>query len=139
MELEVCTTAEAFKDIVSYTPNDFLLELATVLSLATQGVEGEAIAFCEPTAYALNFSPSPAKNELLFRIVEYPDRQRRSRSGHAVSSFQAGVLDVVVPFWRAFRHPEGQLTPTEYRRAMRRDFPSSCIQRLSQIVSEQRV
>ena len=51
IEVAVSTTEEDFKEAVSYTPNDFILELTTALSLAVQGVVGVAVASCEPITY----------------------------------------------------------------------------------------
>ena len=138
VELRVNTAENEFRDVVSYTPNDFVLELATALSLAIQGVNGEAVACCEPTTYVLTFSPAPNTNELRFQIIKYPDWQRRPRSGCTILSLQASIIDVVSPFWRALRALEGAVPAAEYREGMRRAFPSSCVEKLSQLLSEQR-
>jgi len=135
IELTVATPAQSLREVVSYTPNDFVLELTTALSLAMQGCQGEAIAHCEPTTFSLTFSPSNREDVLLLQILKYADWQRNGHSASVVLAIEASKLNVVLPFWRALRQLEGQVSATQYREAMRMDFPSTALQRLTQVVS----
>jgi len=127
IEVAVSTTEEDFKEAVSYAPNDFILELATALSLAMQGVNAVAVASCEPVTYEVTFSGVSGTNMTHLQIVWYADWNREGKSARAVLSCQTTRLGIVLPFWRALRNLEGRLAATEYREAMRRDFPSSCL------------
>jgi hypothetical protein len=138
IELAVSTTEEEVKQVVSYTPNDFVLELATALSLLMQGADGVAVASCEPITYELTFLNMTAPFVTQLQIVKHPDWNRNRRLGSVILSFQATRLGIVLPFWRALRDLEGRCSGAEYREAMRKDFPSACMQRLSQLVSDQR-
>jgi hypothetical protein len=139
IEFAVSTTEEVFKEAISFTPNDFVLELAAALSLAMQGVDGMAVASCEPNTYELTFSEVSATNMTHLQVVKFPDWNRNRKSACMVLSFQATRFGIVLPFWRALRSLEGRISATEYREAMQRDFPSPCLQRLSQLVSDQRL
>jgi hypothetical protein len=139
IEVAVSTTEEDFKEADSYAPNDFILELTTALSLAMRGVVGVAVASCEPITYEWIFSDVTGTNMTHLRIIKYPDWNRNRKAACVVLSFQATKLGIVLPFWRALRSLEGRVSAAEYREAMRRDFPSSCLQRLSQLVSDQRL
>ena len=136
IEFAVRTTDEEFEEFVSYTPNDFVLELATALSLAMQGGDGVAVASCEPITYELKFSGVTATDMTHLLIVKYPDWKRNRKSACVELSFQATTFGIVLPFWRALRDLEGRVSATEYRETMRRDFPTSGLQRLSQLVSD---
>ena len=139
IEVAVSTTEEDFKEAVSYTPNDFILELTTALSLAVQGVVGVAVASCEPITYEWIFSDVTGTNMTHLQIIKYPDWNRNRKAACVVLSFQATRLGIILPFWRALRNLEGRVSAAEYREAMRRDFLSSCLQSLSQHVSDQRL
>lgn len=138
IELKIETQGEEFKEAISYTPNDFLLELVSALSLALQGVEGVAVASCEPTTYEFTLSPSRQQGLLQFQITKYPNWSRAQRSGSVVLSSHAPALGIVTPFWRALRNLEGEVEAAEYREAMRRDFPSSNLEHLSDLIANQR-
>jgi len=102
-----------------------------------QGVDGVAVAFCEPVTYEFAFLGLAGTNMTHLHITKYPDWNRNRKSACVVLSFQATRLDIVLPFWRALCSLEGRVSATEYCEAMRREFPSSCLQRLSQFVSDQ--
>lgn len=139
MEVSVSTPNGEFKEAVSFTPNDFVLELTQALSLSMQGVDGLAVASCEPVTYELRFSGVTETKMAELQIHKYPDWNRNRKSACAVLSFQATRLGVILPFWRALSSLEGRVATPEYRRAMRRDFPSSCLERLTQLVSDKRI
>jgi hypothetical protein len=44
LEVRIDTQGEEFNEAIAYTPNDFLLELISALSLALQGADGIAVA-----------------------------------------------------------------------------------------------
>jgi hypothetical protein len=139
IELAVSTPEEEFREAVSFTPNDFLLELATALSLTMQGIDGVAVASCEPVTCEVTFVGVAGTNMTRLQVVRCPDWNRTGKSARVVLSFQATRLSIVLPFWRALRSLEGRVSATDYLEAMRRDSPSSCLQRLTQLVSDQRL
>ena len=138
IELKIETQGEEFEEAISSTPNDFLLELASALSLALQGVAGVAVGSCEPTTYEFSFSPSTRHGLLHFQITKYPNLSRGQRSGSVVLSSHAPALGIVIPFWRALRNLEGEVEAAKYREAMRRDFPSAKLKRLSDLIANHR-
>ena len=103
IEVIVSTAEEEFKEAVSCIPNDFILELATALSLALQGVDGVAIASCEPVTYEWTFSEVVGTNLTHLQIVKYPDRNKNRKSGCVILSVQSSRLGIVLPFLRALR------------------------------------
>jgi hypothetical protein len=113
IELKIETQGEEFEEAISSTPHDFLLELASALSLALHGL-------------------------LHFQITKYPSLSRGQRSGSVVLSSHAPALGIVIPFWRALRNLEGEVEAAKYREAMRRDFPSSNLKRLSDLIANHR-
>jgi hypothetical protein len=132
--LEISTPREQFNAAVSFTPNDFVLELTTALSLSLQGMDGTAIASCEPNTYEFTFVPSRLADAVRLKIMEYRDWKRRPSEGIAVLSVQASRREVILPFWRALRALEGRITRECYLEAFRRDFPGDCLQRVSQMI-----
>jgi hypothetical protein len=138
LEVKIDTQGEEFNEAVSYTPNDFLLELTSALSLILQGADGIAVASCEPAVYEFAFSPVTDPGLLHLQVTKYSNWKRRQRTGTAVLSTHGPTLDIVTPFWQALCELEAQVDPTAYREAMRRDFPSASLQRLSGLLAIQR-
>jgi hypothetical protein len=134
--LEIITPQGEFREVVSYTPNDFPLELSAALSLVLQGMDATATASCEPITYELTFCPSPHLDLLHFQITKYPDSKRNRADGVAVLCVKAGVRDVVLPFWLALRGLEGRISVDTYLDAFHREFPTACLQRLSHQVGQ---
>src|ERR1017187_1441195 len=85
IELAISTTEEVFKEAVSYTPNDFILELTAALSLAMQGSDGVAVASCEPVTYEMTFRVT-ATNMIHLQIVKFLDLKRNRKSACLVMS-----------------------------------------------------
>lgn len=133
MEL-VATTATEVRVLVSYTPNDFLAELIGALSLAVQGVSGVAVAMTEPDVFELVLEPQQ-DGAVSLTVVEYPGG--RKGRGRNVLVVQGTPTEVVLPFWRALKSLQGRISPEEYARAMRREFPTLALQRLSRLLSKE--
>jgi hypothetical protein len=140
LEVRIDTRGVEFNEAISYTPNDFLLELVSALSLALQGADGIAVASCEPAVYEFAFSPVTDPGLLRLQVTKYSTwaQARRQRSGTVVLSTHGPTLDIVTPFWQALCELEGQVDPTAYKEAMRINFPSASLQRLSGLLVNQR-
>jgi hypothetical protein len=136
IEVTVGTEKTEFAEAVSYTPNDFITGLVKAVCLLMEGQDGLAVASCEPTTYDFRFSKETDTEKCQFDIVGFPDWHRHEHSGEVVFSFRASKEEVVLPFWRALRNLEGRIAASEYRDAMRREFPSPCLQRLSRLLSK---
>lgn len=134
VEIAISTLDQSFEAAISYTPNDFILELATALSLVMQGGDGIAIASSEPVTYELMFSSLAAPKTSQFQIVKYSDWNRTRKSACVVFSFQSTQLDIVLPFWCSLRSLQRRFSATEYSERMGREFPLYCFQRLSHLV-----
>lgn len=134
IDFAVSTGDQMFEAAVSSTTNDFLLELATALSLVMQGGEGTAVASCEPVTYELMFSSPSEVNSAQLQIFQYPDWKRTAKSATVVLSVRSTTRVLVLPFWNSLRRLERQFSAPEYRARMQRDFPTACLQRLSQLM-----
>ena len=130
------TTEEEFKQAVSYTPNDFMDELVMAACLLMEGQEGLAVASCEPSGYEFRFCKEPDTGMSRLSVVGFPDVQRRKGEGTTILTYRASAAQVVLPFWRALRNLEARVTAIDYREAMRREFPSAGLERLSQLLSK---
>lgn len=133
MEL-VATTETEIRVLVSCTPNDFLTELVGTLSLAVQGGSGVAVAMSEPDVFEFAFEPR--QDAVALTVVEHPGG--RTKGGvRNVLSVQGTPTDVVLPFWRSVQSLQGRISPEEYARAMRREFPTLALQRLSRLLGRE--
>jgi hypothetical protein len=121
---------------VSYTPNDFLDEIVTALSLAAKGIAGIALAHTEPTVIELAFSPDRQSDLHSLKVTEYPDWGRRIGHNRPLLAVQGSTESVVVPFWRSLRRLQSEVTPDEYRERMRREFPTEHVHNLSKILGK---
>jgi hypothetical protein len=137
MPLEIHTPHEQFNVFISCTPNDFLLELTTALSLAMQGVEGTALASCEPTTYELAISPLPQIGMFQIKLAKYPSWKRSQSNVSEILALHGSMRDVILPFWRALRNMSSRLSAEEFQNAFHRDFPESCLRRLTELIHDQ--
>ena len=135
LSFTISTSVDQFNEIVSHTPNDFLLELATALSLVLQGTDGMATVSCEPTTYDLRFSLTHPDTVDL-QITKFPSWKRIQNESSVVLSITGTKLQIILPFWRGLRDLEGRLEAEEFRTAFLRAFPSSCVQRLTRLVGQ---
>jgi hypothetical protein len=133
--LEISTPQVEFREVVSYTPNDFPLALTRALSLAMQGMDATAFASCEPTTYELSFCPSPQVGGMQFQIVKYPDWKRNRAKGVSIFLMKASIADVVIPFWNALTDLQERMSAEDYLDAYRLEFPTACLERLTQMAS----
>jgi hypothetical protein len=133
LEVSISTEEEEFKEAVSYTPNDFTAELVMAAALLMQGQDGLAVASCEPNTYDFRFCKESDVGMGRFYIVGFPDHRRKDTGG-VILSFRASTTNIALPFWRALRNLESRVSATDYQDAMRREFPSSQLQRLSALL-----
>jgi len=86
IDVEIHAKGAAFQEAVSYTPNDFVFELATALSLAIQGASGVAVASCELVNYKFTFSAVPEIDMTLLRIDQKAEVMSVSSNLHPLVS-----------------------------------------------------
>ena len=127
---KVSACEQEFSASVSYTPNDFLFQLASAVSLALQGQAGVAAAHTEPLWYDFAFTPNRDTGAIVLDIVEYVSFPRKR--GKTLFSFEAQPLRIARPFYKALRDIETRLTVEEYRQAMRVNFPTAAVKRLGE-------
>lgn len=128
--IKVSAGEQQFNASVSYTPNDFPLQLASAVTLALQGQVGVAAAHTEPLCYDFAFTPKSDTGAIALEIVEY--RSFRRKNGKSVLSFEAQATQIARPFYKALRDIETRLPVGEYRQAMRTDFPTAAVKRLGE-------
>jgi hypothetical protein len=127
--IKVSAVEQQFAERVSYTPNDFLLELASAVLLALEGQAGTAVAHSEPNNFDFIFTPVEKQGLTHLEIVRYYSMRKR---GETVFTFEAQTLQIARPFWKAMRDAETRSTTDEYREAMRRGFPIATVKRLGE-------
>jgi hypothetical protein len=138
LDIELQTPACALLIQASYTPNDFLQELLTALSLSLIGSEGVAVASAEPNVFKFVFSPADRPDLLSLQVIEYPHRKGPRGQGRTSLSIEGTKDSVVVPFWRALRSLQGRVSAEDFRSAMRREFPYATLERVSKQLGKER-
>jgi hypothetical protein len=94
---------QIFSFIASSILYNSISELADgLISILTyENIEAYVHWNTEPVEYDFHFSVN-FKN-VSFRVLEYPDRKRKSNSGKLVFSKDGSSSEVALPFWRALR------------------------------------
>jgi hypothetical protein len=131
--LEITYDDDRFSDSLSYTPNDFVRELASALKSALAAAQGMAIAHSEPVTYELVFLPLP-EDMLELTIASYSDWSRKKYSREVVFSVTLQTKRVIRPFWRALRSVEARISKDRYRQEMNHDFPASLVREIGDLV-----
>lgn len=130
MTFDLETPEAHFSFSVSCVPNDFLWELLSALILAKSGVESKALANAEPHIAEFHFVPT-GHDEITLQVVEHGGRQRVGM----VPFVHCGTTDsIVLPFWRAVKKLQSEISPEEYLAAMKWEFPADQLGRLSQLL-----
>jgi len=115
---------------VSYTPNDFILDLVNALSGALTW-EGTYVAMANQEPVQSDWVFNRAPNGLVFSTIQYSDHRRGRGNGRKLAECSGDLLEIALPFWRALRELDTRWRGEHFEMHWRRPFPSSDLEKLT--------
>ena len=98
---------ERFNFDISYTPNDFLLELVEALNhILNSAGEWHACLPQEPVEVEWRFYR--IQDAVVFSLVEFPDSKRKKGTGKRIYETSGSPIEIALPLWRGLRELAGR-------------------------------
>lgn len=119
-------------DRVSYTPNDFLSELASALvAFLETRREGIARWSLEPDGNDIVLEAGSVPSSLRVKVILSPDQHRDRGASEVVLVHEGDALLIGRTFWRAFRRLESCFDEASWGRS----FPSGMVAQLGRLTA----